>query len=79
MAAPCRFDAHVAVCSQFAGAPVATDPCEEPAAYTAIVEFGPIKGMTLRIDVEVCEEHNRRLSAAVDYQRSIKLRAHTTT
>jgi hypothetical protein len=77
MAGPCRFDAHVALCSSISGYATSIPVCEELAAYTAIVRIEPVDGVGLTVDSEVCDKHNRKLAGAAHYQRSIKLRQST--
>lgn len=75
MAEPCRFDAHVALCGAIVGSDASVPVCDQPVAYTAIVRIEPVDGVSLRIDSDVCEGHNRRLATAPHYHRSIKLRS----
>lgn len=75
----CLFASHVWLCSQIAGEPRSVPECPDPAAYTTVVEIRPAAGLTLRIDVEVCDRHNAKFATASGYNRSIKLRDRTTT
>ena len=70
----CRFGEHVALTSAIGGSEITIPPCGEIATQRVLCRF-PSDGIAIEIDTEVCDEHERKLSAASGYQRSIKLRA----
>jgi len=74
----CRFGEHVALTSAVGGYEVAIPPCGEAATQRVLCRF-PSPGISLEVDTEVCDAHERRLSGASGYVRSIKLRQATST
>lgn len=66
----CKFDAHIALVSWIAGAPVNVPVCGKAVACYAAIAIQPVSGVLLRIETDVCEEHHARIAETPDYKGS---------
>lgn len=73
MAQLCRFDAFEVIAAQLEGGEYSVDVCAVPATSRTVVQrYGD--GLTVSVDVEVCDAHERVVAERPGYRRSIKKR-----